>query len=381
MRWDRGKSWTATIHVVGGFPVAVLTNSLVSSVGLVAGLVSLTGVGRDAGRRLLFEVIHWCTHIQRRRFDALLGMPLRPAPPNWRQFWYHFVVGLTISVLGFSALVSLWSAAFVAVLWPVLTPGGDVVMRVGLPLLGVVLAVVAVLVAPGIAALELRVAWRMLEPSEAEELAQRVETLTESRADVVDAADAERRRIERDLHDGAQQRLVSLAMNLGMARAKLSDVDGPARDAIVSAHEEAKQALAELRQLVRGLHPAVLDDRGLDAALSGIAARSPVPARLTVEVPQRPSPTVEAVAYFVVSEALSNVAKHAHASQVEIAVRRADEVLRVEIRDDGVGGADPAGGTGLRGLAQRVSSVDGTLQVSSPAGGPTVIVAELPCES
>jgi signal transduction histidine kinase len=291
------------------------------------------------------------------------------------------VAGLTISTIGFSALVSLWSAAFVAVLWPLLTPGGDLVMKVGPPLVGIALAAVAVLIAPGLAALELRVAWPMLEPSEAEELAQRVETLTESRADVVDATDAERRRIERDLHDGAQQRLVSLAMNLGMARVELSDVDGPARDAIVNAHEEAKQALAELRQLVRGLHPAVLDDRGLDAALSGIAARSPVPARLTVDVPRRPSPTVEAVAYFVVSEALSNVAKHARAASVDITVRREGQVLRVAIRDDGIGGADPSGGTGLRGLAQRVNSVDGTLQVSSPQGGPTVIVAELPCES
>jgi signal transduction histidine kinase len=217
--------------------------------------------------------------------------------------------------------------------------------------------------------------------SRAEELALRVRDLTESRADVVDAADAERRRIERDLHDGAQQRLVSLAMNLGMARATLTDVDPKAREAIEHAHDEAKQALAELRQLVRGLHPAVLEDRGLDAALSGIAARSPVQTRLSVDVPVRPSPTVEAVAYFVVSEALTNVAKHAQAQSVDIDVRRRGDLLLVEIRDDGQGGADPLDGTGLRGLAQRIRSVDGTWTIESPLGGPTVIRVELPCES
>ncbi|HZM78085.1 MAG TPA: sensor histidine kinase, partial [Candidatus Limnocylindrales bacterium] len=211
-----------------------------------------------------------------------------------------------------------------------------------------------------------------------------VQHLSQSRAEVVGAADAERRRIERDLHDGAQQRLVSLAMNLGLARAELFHVDtvdaGAVRRVIEHAHDEAKQALAELRELVRGLHPAVLHERGLDAALSGIAARSPVPAQLTVELPVRPSPTVEAVAYFVVTEALSNVAKHARAGSVRISVRGSEASLRIEIRDDGVGGANPSSGTGLRGLAQRVSSVDGTWHVSSPPGGPTVITVELPVE-
>jgi signal transduction histidine kinase len=206
-----------------------------------------------------------------------------------------------------------------------------------------------------------------------------VETLRETRAGVVDAADAERRRIERDLHDGAQQRLVSLAMNLGIAKATLTDLPDEAREMIADAHEEAKAALAEIRHLVRGLHPAVLEDRGLDAALSGIAARMPIPVRLTVDVPQRPSPTVEAVAYFVVSEGLANISKHAHASQAEVSVERAGDVLQVIVTDDGVGGADPARGTGLAGLAKRAQSVDGTFDISSPPGGPTLIAVELPC--
>jgi len=232
--------------------------------------------------------------------------------------------------------------------------------------------------ARAVAQADLGAALTLLGPNR---LQQQVTELTESRAGVVDAADAERRRIERDLHDGAQERLVSLAMNLGLARASLTDLPDEARQVIVTAHEEAKEALAELRTLVRGLHPAILDDRGLDAALSGIAARAPFPVALRVRGTGRRSPTVEAVAYFMVAEALANITKHARASRAEIEVSWEGDMLRVRVTDDGAGGADPARGTGLAGLAQRVRSVDGTLTLSSPAGGPTVVSAELPCES
>ena len=173
-----------------------------------------------------------------------------------------------------------------------------------------------------------------------------MEQLTQTRAGVVDAADAERRRLERDLHDGTQQRLVSLAMQLGMARAEPGRRER-AQLVIAEAHEEAKAALAELRNLIRGLHPPVLEDRGLDAALSGVAARMPIPVQLTVDVPRRPPPTIEAVAYFVVSEGLTNITKHAQASQAEVFVQRAGDRLHIIVSDDGVGGADPARGTGL----------------------------------
>jgi signal transduction histidine kinase len=161
-------------------------------------------------------------------------------------------------------------------------------------------------------------------------------------------------------------------------------VPEPVRQVIEQAHDEATEALAELRQLVRGLHPAVLDDRGLDAALSGIAANAPLPVRLRVDVATRCAPAVEAVAYFVVSEALTNVAKHANATHAEVSVERTGDRLHVVIADNGHGGAtiDPdGGGTGLRGLAQRAAAVDGTLTVESPTGGPTVITVELPCGS
>jgi signal transduction histidine kinase len=231
----------------------------------------------------------------------------------------------------------------------------------------------------------------LLGPGRREELAQRVESLARSRADLVAAADAERRRIERDLHDGAQQRLVSLAMNLGMARERFESEPEPVRQAIAAAHDEAVLALTELREFIRGLHPAVLSDRGLGPALSGLAARAPLPVRLRVDVPRPASPGVEAVAYFIVSEAITNVVKHAQATRAEVIVTRAGDVLRITVTDDGRGGAAPlmpaAGdgtglhGTGLRGLAQRAAAVDGTLSIDSPPGGPTVITAELPCES
>jgi Signal transduction histidine kinase len=249
----------------------------------------------------------------------------------------------------------------------------DVYLTVG----GLALLVAAPWLTAGFAALDVgppRGCWARAGPR----AEHRVERLTQTRAGVVDAADAERRRLERNLHDGTQQRLVSLAMNLGMARAQTETVK-EAHEAIAEAHEEAKAALAELRNLVRGLHPPVLEDRGLDAALSGVAARMPIPVRLTVNVPRRPPPTVEAVAYFVVSEGLTNITKHARASQAEVFVQQDGDRLHIIVTDDGVGGADPARGTGLAGLARRAESVDGTLELASPPGGPTLLTVDLPC--
>jgi signal transduction histidine kinase len=202
----------------------------------------------------------------------------------------------------------------------------------------------------------------------------------------VDAAEAERRRIERDLHDGAQQRLVALAMELGRAKAKFSDDVEAAAALVDQAHSEAKAALTELRDLVRGVHPPVLTDRGLDAALSGLAARCHVPVALQVVVPVRPRPAVEAVAYFTVAEALTNIAKHSRATHASVVVEGgpwsastgAGGTLHIVITDDGIGGANPAG-AGLSGLADRISGVDGALSVESPPGGPTIIAAVLPC--
>ncbi|GAA0728490.1 hypothetical protein Drose_16565 [Dactylosporangium roseum] len=184
-----------------------------------------------------------------------------------------------------------------------------------------------------------------------------------------------------DLHDGAQQRLVSLAMKLGLTRTSMADVPESLRDAIAEAHEEAKIALTELRSFVRGLHPPVLEDRGLDAVLSGLCTIAPIPVRLRVRAPQRCPPVVEAVAYFVVAEALTNVARHAQADRAEVVVERHAHGLHIEVSDDGRGGARPGAGTGLVGLAQWVAAVDGTLSIESPTGGPTRITVDLPCAS
>jgi signal transduction histidine kinase len=260
---------------------------------------------------------------------------------------------------------------------------GDAVLHTRAELtVSAVLGLVLVLAAPqltrGLALADGALARRLLGPRR--DLAARVTELEISRERVVDAAEAERRRIERDLHDGAQQRLVALAMELGRAKARFGDDIDAARELVDQAHAQAKEALTELRNLVRGVHPPVLTDRGLDAALSGVAALCPVPVDVQVDVPVRPKPAVEAVAYFMVAEALTNVAKHARASHAKVVVEGHGfpGTLTVMVSDDGIGGADIAS-PGLAGLADRVSGVDGRLSVESPAGGPTIIAAELPC--
>jgi signal transduction histidine kinase len=362
-----------------------------------------------AGPVLLLWGVQGFGALQRARFRTVLGAGITASPggaagswpwrpvrawrtaATWRQLGYH-LVALVGGTAGGALVAACWSApvlavAYLAGLWG---DGRRLVVGLGAAVLSAAVLLAAPWVARGVAGADETAARALLGPSRGEELALRVESLARSRAEVVAATDAERRRIERDLHDGTQRRLVSLAMHLGMARANLADAPETVRQTIEQAHDEATEALAELRHLVRGLHPAVLDDRGLDAALSGIAANAPLPVRLRVDVATRCSPGIEAVAYFVVSEALTNVAKHARAGHAEVTVERAGDRLRIVVSDDGRGGAtvDPGaaaptngGGTGLRGLAQRAAAVDGTLTVHSPPGGPTAITVELPCES
>src|SRR5215216_1881288 len=280
----------------------------------------------------------------------------------------------------------LWSGVFLAVTLP------EALLAM---LVGLVAATAAAAFVLEVARAHAHLGRVLLGPSGRERLEERVEILTESRSKSVEAAIVERRRIERDLHDGAQQRLVSLAMKLGMARQKLdketsenSGVTGePAAELVGEAHEEAKLALAEIRDLIRGIHPAVLTDRGLDAAISALAGRSPVPVSVDMYLDERPPEPVEITAYFIIAEALTNIASHSEASGVRIHVHREkglDEgdrpeagLLVVEVEDDGKGEADPTG-AGLGGLADRVAALDGRLLIESPAGGPTRVHAELP---
>jgi signal transduction histidine kinase len=205
--------------------------------------------------------------------------------------------------------------------------------------------------------------------------------LRASRARIVEAADAARRRLERDLHDGAQQRLVELALDLRMARARLDDAPEQARELLDAALGDLDAATRELRELARGIHPAALTEGGLRTALEGLAMRASVPTRLVAVPDERFAAPVEATAYFTVAEALTNAARYAGAGRVEVEAVRLNGRLCVEVRDDGRGGADPAAGSGLRGLADRVAALDGVLQVSSPNGNGTVLRVEIPCES
>jgi signal transduction histidine kinase len=211
------------------------------------------------------------------------------------------------------------------------------------------------------------------------ELAGRVQRLTESRSHAVDAATTELRRIERDLHDGAQARLVALGMNL-RAVEKVLPVNPQAALALVAeARESSGRALSELRDLIRGICPPVLADRGLGHAVRALALDTPLPTELDIDLPGRLSPPVESAAYFAVAEALANAVKHSGARRVQIRIKHAADTLRIEVADDGIGGADPDRGTGLQGVERRLGTFDGILAVSSPSGGPTMIVMEVPC--
>ncbi|WP_329117022.1 sensor histidine kinase [Streptomyces sp. NBC_01465] len=392
-------AWRNTAFAVAALPMAALT-------GLALAYTFSDPSAQHIASTLAFMLLlnPLLTAVQRSRFRSLLGLDIpkvhwphpRYAPrgvfhrlraeSTWRQFGYHLVVS-PLAALGGALVVCAWATgvAFALVFswaWalpPVDQSKGWTMAYAGITVGGVLLLFATPWLAAAIARIDANAAAALLGPNRAKVLEQRVEDLAESRAGVLDAADLERRRIERDLHDGAQQRLVSLAMNLGIARATLTDLPPEARAVIDEAHREAKEAIEELNNLVRGLHPAVLEDRGLDAALSGIAARAPLPVELGVDIAVRPSPTVEAVAYFVVSEALANVAKHARADRVSVQLKRVGDLLRVTVTDDGAGGADASRGTGLAGLAKRVGSVDGSIRINSPRGGPTVITVELPC--
>jgi signal transduction histidine kinase len=221
--------------------------------------------------------------------------------------------------------------------------------------------------------------WLLAPPGSAE-MARRVRHLTQTRAETIDAGAAEIRRIERDLHDGAQARLVALGMSIGMAEQKLANDPQGARELLEEARQGAGQALKELRDLARGIHPPVLADRGLEAAVIALADASPIRVKVLVDVPRRPAAPVESAAYFVVAEALANAGKHAGATRVDIRIVRDEDLLTVEVSDDGGGGANPSGG-GLSGLRGRVEALDGKLRVASPPGGPTLVRAEMPCGS
>jgi signal transduction histidine kinase len=221
---------------------------------------------------------------------------------------------------------------------------------------------------------------RLLSPGVTERLERRVEQLTETRAEVVDHSAAELRRLERDLHDGAQARLVALSLSLGMADSVLDKDPEAARKLVNDARETTDAALGELRSVVRGIHPPVLADRGLGGAVQALALDMAVPVRVDAELLGRPPAPVESAVYFAVAECLANIGKHARAENAWIRLGHEEGVLRVEVGDDGTGGADPRSGTGMTGVMRRLAAFDGTMMVSSPVGGPTIVTLEVPCD-
>jgi signal transduction histidine kinase len=244
---------------------------------------------------------------------------------------------------------------------------------------GAVILAAGLWVAPWLRRVDAYFARLFLAPTRAAELRLRVTQLTVTRADTVDAQAAELRRIERDLHDGVQARLVSLSMMIGLADELIDQDPAGAHQLLAEARESSGTALVELRHLVRGIHPPVLAERGLAGAVGALALSLPVPITVDVDLPGRPDTPVESAAYFAVAEALTNMIRHSRARTGRVSLRYADGALTIIVTDDGAGGADPAAGTGLRGIERRLAAFDGTITLSSPPGGPTVITMELPC--
>jgi signal transduction histidine kinase len=405
------RTWLAmTSHLAGFIMGLAVFVVVVTGLSLGFGLLVLALVGLPL-LGLTLRLASYFAVAERARIALMLGTPI-PAWPagsragyrwgivprrrvftekaTWGEIGYS-LLRLPVSAVAVTVSLTTWSAALVLLTLPLyntyLPSGGarigDVVFTgtpamAGSAALGLALLLIAPQLTRGFGRLDAGLSRGLLGPPS--DLAARVIQLETSRERVVDAAEAERGRIERDLHDGAQQRLVALAMDLGRAKARFADDPDGAKVLVDQAHAQAKEALTELRNLVRGVHPPVLTERGLDAALSGLAALCPIPVDVHVDVPVRPRASVEAVAYFVVAEALTNVAKHSRASHAKVMVEGHGfpGTLTVMISDDGIGGAK-AESPGLSGLADRVSGVDGRLSVESPSGGPTIIAVELPC--
>ena len=362
-----GYTWREIAYLLANLPMSVVGFTYAVTVLYLGAGLAVTVIGFPMlaaglmGARKLGK-------LERARARALLGvhvpepspLPLRRSggafqqlwtvlkdPVGWRTVLYD-LIRLPWGILTFTvALVSLFF------LWPVLP-----------------------FIARGLTNVDRAMVRALLSPSH--ELERRIAELESDRGVVVDAAAADLRRIERDLHDGAQARLVNLAMGLGLAKEKLLEDPGSAAVMVEEAHGEVKLALQELRDLARGIHPAVLTDRGLDAALSAVASRCTVPVKVTVDLHSRPAAAIEGIAYFTVSELLQNISKHSGAKSVSVAVWRADDRLLMQVGDDGRGGARLDGGSGMAGLAERLDAVDGLFVIDSPVGGPTTITAELP---
>jgi signal transduction histidine kinase len=413
----RASTWKATLHLLLDFPIGLAGTLYVLATVLWLGLsVPLLGLP------LLAVCVvggRWWATMERARARVLLGeLVAGPRPfqaragagvlarlgsaltdrPGWRGLGYLVLLGLW-SIVATWVTLACWLIALMLVTYPVwYVPFREFTDAPGIALglhnswqyldrpleiaaavaVGAVLVLATPWVVRGLANVD-RVMVRGLLGSAS--LTERVRDLQASRSQVVDSAADDRRRIERDLHDGAQARMVALAMDLGMARAKMTADPDAAVELVARAHEEAKQAIAELRDTARGIHPPILTDRGLAGALPTLVARHRVPVELSVTLTDRPADAIETIAYYSVAELLTNVSKHAGATRASVVVTQTGSLLVIEVTDDGVGGAAPGDRSGLAGLADRLRAVDGTMAIASPRGGPTTVRLELPCAS
>ncbi|MFF9685289.1 sensor histidine kinase [Streptomyces sp. NPDC014623] len=408
------RTWRELGHVLLSLPISVVMFSfavtmvslglglLITFLGvpvLAAGLVVCRGFGaveRGRARGLLrLDVADPAPVRGKGGLMSWVGAVLRSGA-SWRHLLYA-VLHMPWAVFAFVVTVVFWTygwAAFTYPLWRWVFPAyvgvdgiqvyGDSTHQVYLDssfevavtsAIGLALVLVTPWIIRGLVSVDRVMVLGLLGPSR---LATRVSELESDRGVVVDTAAADLRRIERDLHDGAQARLVALAMDLGLAKEKLDHDPEAAARMVEEAHGEVKVALQELRDLARGIHPAVLTDRGLDAALSAIASRCTVPVTVTVDLETRPAQAIEGIAYFTVSELLQNISKHARATHATVDVWQTAQRLMLQVTDNGRGGADVTTGSGLAGLTERLDAVDGVLVVDSPQGGPTTVTAELP---
>jgi signal transduction histidine kinase len=411
--WTSATTWWSLVLLATGFFAGHITTIVVvTAVATVLGTAVVAPVAM-LGAWLLFLVGHGMAQVERSRYLAYTGVALvDPGPPVggdtvWRRFlgrlrspgrWRELVyllLRLPVSAVLMGLALIAWAGALALVALPLYVaelPGGSaqfLLFSIGpgasawlAAIVGLALLVqLAPWVTVALARADVAFGRSLLAHGSTTEIEQQVVRLEISRVAALDSAEAERRRIERDLHDGAQQRLIAAAMDLGVARERLVSDPPAGQELVAKAHEEVKAALRELRDLVRGIHPVILEDRGLDAALSAVVARSPVPVELRVHAAPRPSPAVESAAYFIVCESLANVTRHASASSAAVRIDVAGGVLSIHVHDDGQGGADPRRGTGLTGLADRVAALGGTLAIDSPSGGPTDLRVEIPCAS
>ncbi|GAB2857436.1 sensor histidine kinase [Actinoallomurus bryophytorum] len=409
-RWGvrtRGRALlNALEHLVGGLGTGILALAALLWLVLVA-LTCLVGVGLLLAPTVP-RVLHVVAERERARLSRwgpeIIGPEPVPAAGvraaladqavrrdlGWVAV--HGTFGLLISLAGLSLPVNAVQDVTFPLWWRMLSPGGDkpnlvfwsvhdLSSALEVALLGLVLGVLFVLFGPALARLQAWPGRRLLVPHPDTDLSLRVAQLSATRAAALDAHATELRRIERSLHDGAQNRLVAVTVLLGATRRALARDPADADAMLERAHDAAELALAELRTVVRGILPPVLADRGLAGALAGLASNCGVPCEVDVDVPGRCAASVEATTYFVVAETLTNVAKHSGARHATVTVRRQGDRLFLQVVDDGHGGADEHHGSGITGIRRRIEAHDGHLTLTSPPGGPTTLQAELPCGS